>query len=927
VALTASMLLGSKLPNGTNRYVALLTTLPNAVGEGAVEVSGSGYVRVAHSTWIDKTEDGVTYRQNDGVIEFPTLSAAVADVVGWGVFNDDTAGDLVAWGPIVNADGDPIQKSFRENDVPRFLPQELSFSTDAADPAWASLSVEANAWRDICWSPELELFVAVSSDGTNRVMTSTDGVTWTPRTAASASSWNGVCWSPELGLFVAVADAVAACMTSPDGINWTTRTIGAALKKVCWSPSLTLFCAVGGLSGTEQIYTSPDGITWSSRSVSTFQATLNDVVWVEELSLFIAVGDCLDIGAGAVTVAITSPDGINWTKRNYATTLKNGVCWSPVLGLLVACGSTTFASSPDGIAWTNRSVPSGTWNSVEWSDALCMFVSVSSTGTDRVLVSADGIDWTVMSAAEANQWRAVCAVDNTIIALSSSGTNRAMSLTVSCDGTAEIDCIDELSAPGLQALLPPGLAWVRDVDTILTSFVRAISYSFARVRRRALDLIEEIDPRTTYEMLEDWERVYGLPDECAQPTTLSGRRAALQGKMLGNVDPNKENIEATATELGYDILIYEYKRAQMMTCESTCDDYLYTDQWMFHWTVSYWPGAIDAQLDCAIEQIVPNHTYALFNVRSWTPGDVSVPSNSVWRSVCWSPTCRKFVAVATSGTDSIMTSAEGRYWTARTAPAANLWICVIWAEEIGLFVAVATNGTNRAMTSPDGVVWSSSPLTTASQWQSVAFSPALSRLIAVASTGTNRVAYSDDGGTSWTDGTAAEANSWQSVCWSPELNLFVAVASSGTNRVMTSPDGITWTARSAAEANTWQCVCWSAELGLFVACSLAGTHRFMTSPDGITWSTSVHPENAQYRSVIWVKELDAFVAMALDGSGSAFSRDGIAWSALSVGEANNWYSVAWSPEQAILIAVASNGTNRVARIREQGGRRFYRAIE
>ena len=929
MALTASDALSAKLPNGVARYAALLTTLPDALGAGAVEVSGSGYARVAHSAWIDRETDGTLYRENDGVIEFPVLTAPILGVVGWAIYDASTNGNILAWGEIKNFDGEATMRNFFADEMPRFLPQELSVSTSADDLAWtARAAAEANGWRDVCWSPELGIFVAVASSGTNRVMTSPDGITWTARSAASASAWEGVCWSAELGLFVAVADSIAACMTSPDGITWTTRTIGAALKKVCWSPTLNLFCAVGGSGSTEQIYTSPDGTTWTSRSVTSLSGFFSGVCWSEELGLFCAVGDLIDTAASTVCCAVTSPDGINWTKRNFPVGTKNDVCWSAARGLFVAVGSSQFMYSSDSVTWvTVTPPPSGAWNSVTWSDALQLFFAISSSGTNLVCFSFDGLVWTAMSAAESNQWRGVCVGDgNLIVAVASSGTNRVMTLDPSFEGVAEIDVVDELSLPKLQALMPPGLAWVRDSDTRITKFLRGLAYSFARVSRRVRDLLEEVDPRTTYEMLEDWERVYGLPDECAQPTTLAGRRTALHGKMLGNVDPNKDNIKAIAANLGYVLDIYEYKRDDLFDCESTCEDYLYDAQWMFHWDIAFWPGAVDAQLYCAIEQIVPNHTYLVNSVRHWTPGDVTVPSNSVWRSVCWSATARKFVAVATTGTDSVMTSPEGRVWTSRTPAADQLWICVIWAEELGLFVACSTNGTNRIMTSPDGITWTLQALTTTSSWQSLAYSPELNLLVAVASSNTTRVASSPDAVT-WTDRTAAEANAWQSVCWSPSLGLFCAVASSGTNRVMTSPDGINWTARAAAEANDWQCVCWSEELELFVACSLAGTHRFMTSPDGITWTSVSHPENAQYRNVIWAKELHAFVAMALDGSGSAFSLDGTTWQALDVGEANNWYSVAWAPEVAMLIAVASNGTNRVARIREQGGRRFFKALD
>jgi len=59
----------------------------------------------------------------------------------------------------------------------------------------------AEYWFSVAWGGNT--FVAVSRDGTNQVMTSTDGITWTARSAPTGSNW----WSETYGagLFVAVA--------------------------------------------------------------------------------------------------------------------------------------------------------------------------------------------------------------------------------------------------------------------------------------------------------------------------------------------------------------------------------------------------------------------------------------------------------------------------------------------------------------------------------------------------------------------------------------------------------------------------------------------------------------------------------------------------------------------------------------------------
>jgi hypothetical protein len=68
----------------------------------------------------------------------------------------------------------------------------------------ARAAAAANIWQTITWAPSLALFVAVSQNGTNRVMTSPDGTTWTARTTPGTNSWQIVTWAPSLSLFLSL---------------------------------------------------------------------------------------------------------------------------------------------------------------------------------------------------------------------------------------------------------------------------------------------------------------------------------------------------------------------------------------------------------------------------------------------------------------------------------------------------------------------------------------------------------------------------------------------------------------------------------------------------------------------------------------------------------------------------------------------------
>ena len=79
-----------------------------------------------------------------------------------------------------------------------------------------------------------------------------------------------------------------------------------------------------------------------------------------------------------------------------------------------------------------------------------------------------------------------------------------------------------------------------------------------------------------------------------------------------------------------------------------------------------------------------------------------------------------FVAVASFGDDSIMTSPDGITWTARTALSGiTYWRSVCWSPELSLFVAVAYSGDDSIMTSPDGITWTARTPSSDSDWHSI----------------------------------------------------------------------------------------------------------------------------------------------------------------------------------------------------------------
>jgi uncharacterized protein YmfQ (DUF2313 family) len=183
----------------------------------------------------------------------------------------------------------------------------------------------------------------------------------------------------------------------------------------------------------------------------------------------------------------------------------------------------------------------------------------------------------------------------------------------------------------LQALLPPGPAWPRDDAATLTRLLASLSQELARVDGRALQLIEEADPRTVAELFADWERVAGLPDACAVAfggdQTVAQRRAALVGRLttLGGQSP--AYFVGLAAALGYAITITEFAEHSVL---DDVDHALYGAAWAFAWQVNTAINTVttltvesaadeplaawgNSLLECVIKRLAPAHSVVLFS--------------------------------------------------------------------------------------------------------------------------------------------------------------------------------------------------------------------------------------------------------------------------------------------------------------------------
>ena len=177
----------------------------------------------------------------------------------------------------------------------------------------------------------------------------------------------------------------------------------------------------------------------------------------------------------------------------------------------------------------------------------------------------------------------------------------------------------------IHALLPAGRAWPEEADTTLDALVRAMAAQVAEVDRSASNLLTEILPNTTFNLLPDWERVAGLPDICSVlGSTITIRRASLLEKLVTKPNLNVTEFERIGRTFGATITVEELDqaRADAIVNLDTADG-----RWRFVWWIGI-PLSADlrylrmtsrvnerfatfdrnTELECRLENAAPAHT-------------------------------------------------------------------------------------------------------------------------------------------------------------------------------------------------------------------------------------------------------------------------------------------------------------------------------
>jgi len=268
-----------------------------------------------------------------------------------------------------------------------------------------------------------------------------------------------------------------------------------------------------------------------------------------------------------------------------------------------------------------------------------------------------------------------------------------------------------------------------------------------------------------------------------------------------------------------------------------------------------------------------------------------------------------FLAIPNSGTGA-QKSIDGVTWSAEVLPASassykNIASGLIndGSSTFKQSVVIVTAGTTAAY-SNDGDVWSTSTIPTGAGYQTnVAFGQVTSNIgrFVVIAEGYRDVAYSDNGGATWSLTTnALPALGYLPIAYGK--GLFVAIKSGTTNSVY-STDGIAWTAGSGLPNKTWNDITWGN--GRFVALASDGTCSY--SLDGITWSSavtiagSITTNNIAYGQGVFV--------VTTTTTALYHSEDGIVWTAVTSLPNTGYFAVAFgNPARTGKFVLIGSGT-------------------
>lgn len=806
---------------------------------------------------------------------------------------------------------------------------------------WDIASLPSNITpTDICWGNNL--FVMVGSSGTNRVMTSTNGLTWTAYTSAGETmTWRCVAYGNIGGttnMYVALASAGTGnrLMTSTNGTSWTLRaTPNDTLPwvDVEWSDPLGMFVAVSSSSGSPvTIITSTNGTSWTTAATAPY----NNVS-----SNFARVKWCTDhfvvTTPNTYNTIMISYDGVRWyTKyladnsemscsvvvnrnlirgslsnvaptsyiKNYinaptltATTLSYYAMEYVGNNTIVALNSSTttrVSRTTDGgntwslVAGTNDST--NLWSGLAYSSSLNRLVAVSSSGTLRIMYSNDkGLTWVGITApSDTNLWKKVAYGNGVFAAISSNGTYRAM---YSSDGISWTDVTVSTSVAWSDVTFGNGMFVAvgasSSVDNVMTS-TDGINWT-----------TQTSGDKTVSWWAVRWSSLINKFIATGGPTV---------GKIMTSPDGATWTVQTipavsttlTAISTGANTIVVmgldgSGNSVTLVSSNGTDWNTTIADPVGNPSSATYLPETDSSFFghtsgNNRIVQYVKPNADPYVNYDSKMIGSTGFYFNKI----CWGN--NEFMA---SGKQTLASkrgfarSVDGINWTYIPTSVAGISYGIAYGNST--YVSVCSTAPKIAY-SFNGMDWlSTASADEAKSWNTIKFLGGM--FVAI---GTNCIAYSYDG-ISWTMANTTTAN-WNNIAYSDSLFMYIAIGDS--NKLATSSDGISWTVTSGPASATWFGIDWSPTLQVFLMSSSTNSNGIWYSADGTNWTSCNKSLAVNSTAVVWDATNLVFI-VSLATTGFLITKDLIYWSSKDYVPTRGTNDMAYSPTLGCVVTADS----------------------
>jgi uncharacterized protein YmfQ (DUF2313 family) len=161
------------------------------------------------------------------------------------------------------------------------------------------------------------------------------------------------------------------------------------------------------------------------------------------------------------------------------------------------------------------------------------------------------------------------------------------------------------------ALLPPGGALTRARSSNLGRLLDAICVSFEQAEDRILDLLAELSPLSSTELINRWSVAVGVDESCLVTGDVDERRAAIVARLRTPEDASLASLTDVATSLGYSAPTYGLHDL-FVADASRAGDAVRAALWAHVLDIHIESGDADSALRCNMLDRIQAHVLARF---------------------------------------------------------------------------------------------------------------------------------------------------------------------------------------------------------------------------------------------------------------------------------------------------------------------------